>query len=60
MGGRDHAFFSRVVAMRSTLAIRLCSAVPVKRLIFQTSACFFASYLALPAWHSGHRNVRSS
>lgn len=58
MGGRLQAFFSRVVAISSTLATRDCSppdpprsprSAPVKRLIFHTSACFFRSYLALPA-----------
>ena len=48
MGGRPHGFFSRVVAMSSTAACSVCSAPPVNRFIFQTSACLFASYLALP------------
>ena len=49
MGGRAHAFFSLVVAISSTEATRALSVCPVNRLIFHTSACFFASYLALPA-----------
>lgn len=49
MGGRLHAFLSRVVAISSTLAISECSVAPLKRLIFHTSACFFESYLAFPA-----------
>ena len=52
MGGRDQAFFSRVVAISSTLAISACSAAPVNRLIFHTSACFLLSYFALPARES--------
>lgn len=49
MGGRLQAFLSLVVAISSTLAIKECSVAPLKRLIFHTSACFFESYLALPA-----------
>ena len=48
IGGRAHAFFSRVVAISSTEATRALSVWPVKRLIFQTKACFLESYLALP------------
>lgn len=48
MGGLAHAFFSLVVAISSTEATRALSVCPVKRLIFQTRACFLASYLAFP------------
>jgi len=49
MGGLAQAFFSRVVAISSTEATSALSVCPVKRLIFHTSACFLASYFALPA-----------
>lgn len=49
IGGRPHGFFSRVVAIKFTLPTNACSAIPWQRFIFHTSACFFASYLALPA-----------
>ena len=49
MGARLQAFLSLVVAMSSTLAASDCSAAPGKRFTFHTSACFLASYLALPA-----------
>ena len=49
MGALPHDFFSLVVASRSTLAESVCSHCPSKRLIFQTRACFLASYFAFPA-----------
>lgn len=54
-GGRLHCCFSRVVAMSSTLALRLCSASPANFLSFQTSAPRLGSYLALPAFGCGER-----
>ena len=49
MGGRPQGFFSRVVAISSTVAASACSHWPSKRFIFHTSAFFLASYFALPA-----------
>ena len=58
MGGLPHGFFSRVVAISSTVALSVCSVSPTKRLSFQTSAWRLGSYLALPAvWMKG-RGVR--
>ena len=57
-GGRLHCCFSRVVAMSSTLALRLCSASPANFLSFQTSAPRLGSYLALPAFGCGERGGR--
>ncbi len=48
MGGFAQLRFSLVVAIRSTLAMRLASLSPGNFLNFQTSACRLASYLALP------------